>query len=472
MPCLAACSLSRRCTSSGTWRIWIIRVFMRDSIGACVAHAPEGFRVLPTAPTCGSGAGKADAETLGGELEDDLAGGHEVGDAGGSQAFQVGQAVGVGPGAGAAGGVEEAGVGPDLGPGLAEEAPGGQAVEGLEEAVGAAAGAAQGLQLGVLGADPGHQDLVDVLVVGVAAGQQLGVVEVARGDHGQERLGEVVVDVGVHAEQDVAQGRQAVRTSAGPEGDRPRFGRAPAGLGVLDGVQLEVGEGDVPALDPGRVAEPAPLQLLGHRPGGAQVGGEEEAGWVVARLQRLQQPLHPAHQRADAGRALHGGKPASGPGPRPACQATRPGCGGRDPGRRLPAWRCSSPARAGSSAAPSCPSSPAGATRSGPPPATPSATGARPAPSPAVSTWTTRPAWPRPSRGSRSPTTWSTPWPRRAPSPAATCTTPAPSGGRPGRPGSTGWSTCRGWATSARGSASTWPAAGRSRTRSPRPAPT
>jgi hypothetical protein len=55
-------------------------------------------------------------------------------------------------------------------------------VEGLEEAVGAAAGAAQGLQLGVLGADPGDQDLVDVLVVGVAGGQQLGVVELGLGD--------------------------------------------------------------------------------------------------------------------------------------------------------------------------------------------------------------------------------------------------------------------------------------------------
>ena len=71
---------------------------------------------------------------------------------------------GVRVGAGAAGGVQEAGVGPDLGPRLAQEPLGGQAVERLEEAVGAAAGAAQGLQLGVLGADPGDQDLVDVRV--------------------------------------------------------------------------------------------------------------------------------------------------------------------------------------------------------------------------------------------------------------------------------------------------------------------
>jgi hypothetical protein len=91
--------------------------------------------------------------------------------------------------AGAAGAVEEAGVGPDLGPGLAQEASGGQAVEGLEDAVGAAAGAAQGLQLGVLGADAGDQDLVDVLVVGVAVGQQLGVVEVAGGDDGPAATG-------------------------------------------------------------------------------------------------------------------------------------------------------------------------------------------------------------------------------------------------------------------------------------------
>src|SRR4029453_5180854 len=151
MPALAARSLSRRCTSSGTWRIWIIRVLMRNSIGACAAHAPAGFRALSTAP---SGVGEADPEALEGELEDDLAWGHQVGDAVGGELFQLGQAGLVGVGTGAAGGVEQAGVGPTLGPGLAKEPLGGQAVEGLEEAVGAAAGAAGRLQLGVLGADP------------------------------------------------------------------------------------------------------------------------------------------------------------------------------------------------------------------------------------------------------------------------------------------------------------------------------
>jgi hypothetical protein len=155
-------------------------------------HQPVSS-VCPHRLPAGSGVGEADAEALDGELEDDLAGGHEVGDAGGGEALELGQAGGVGGRAGAAGGVEEAGVGPDLGPGLAEEALGGEAVEGLEEVVADAAGAAQGLQLGVLGADPGDQDLVDVLVVGVAAGQQLGVVELGLGDDRQQRLGQVVV---------------------------------------------------------------------------------------------------------------------------------------------------------------------------------------------------------------------------------------------------------------------------------------
>src|SRR4029453_4420606 len=86
MPAWAACSLSRRCTSSGTWRIWIIRVLMRNSIGACVAHAPDRFGALSTAPDppC-SGLGEADPEALEGEFEDDLAGGHQVGDAVGGE---------------------------------------------------------------------------------------------------------------------------------------------------------------------------------------------------------------------------------------------------------------------------------------------------------------------------------------------------------------------------------------------------
>src|SRR4029450_8277442 len=116
MPARLARSFSRRCTSSGTGRIWIIRVLMRNSIGACVAHAPDRLATLSTARTWGSGPREADAETLDGELQDGLARGGEVGDAGGGEAFQVGQTVGVGVGAGAAGGVEEAGVGPDLGP--------------------------------------------------------------------------------------------------------------------------------------------------------------------------------------------------------------------------------------------------------------------------------------------------------------------------------------------------------------------
>src|SRR5215211_1295621 len=112
-------------------------------------------------------------------------------------------------------------------------------------------------------------------------------------------------------------------------GGRPSRSPAPkaaAGLGVLDGVQVEVGEGDVPALDPPRVPEPAPLQLLGHRPGGPQVGGQEEPARVAAGLQRLQQPLHAVQQGADAGRASHGpslpshgGRPSSGRPPWPRC---------------------------------------------------------------------------------------------------------------------------------------------------------
>src|SRR4029453_3381725 len=121
MPSRLARSLSRRCTSSGTWRIWIIRVFMRNSISACVAHAPAGSGACPQVLPANSGFREPDPEPLDGELQDDLPRGGEVGDAGGGEALQVGQAVGVGVGAGAAGGGGGGGGGAGLGPGVAQE---------------------------------------------------------------------------------------------------------------------------------------------------------------------------------------------------------------------------------------------------------------------------------------------------------------------------------------------------------------
>ena len=102
----------------------------------------------------------------------------------------------------------------------------------------------------VLGADPRREDLVDAFVVGAAAGHQRVVVELGVGDHREQRLREVVVDVRVDPEQHVPQ-------AAGGRGRGERLPPRARGLVGLDGVEVEVGEGDVPGLHPGAVLEQA-----------------------------------------------------------------------------------------------------------------------------------------------------------------------------------------------------------------------
>ena len=90
----------------------------------------------------------------------------------------------------------------------------------------------------------------------LAPGHQRGVGELVVGDRRQQRLRQVVVDVGVHPEQHVAQRRQP-RLVGGPECHRPRPGRASPTVPLLEGVEVEPGEHDVPALHPRSVDEAA-----------------------------------------------------------------------------------------------------------------------------------------------------------------------------------------------------------------------
>jgi hypothetical protein len=102
--------------------------------------------------------------------------------------------------------------------------------------------------------------------------------------------------VGVHAEQDVPERGQAGR---GGERDGPGPGRDASGQRGVQRVQVEVGEGDVPPLDPVRVGEAAALELLGDRDRGALVGRMEVLPRVVRGLQRLELGRHPADQLLD-----------------------------------------------------------------------------------------------------------------------------------------------------------------------------
>ena len=96
------------------------------------------------------------------------------------------------------------GVVPELLAGLAQEPLRAQPVQGREQSA-EDARAPHGNQLVVLRRDPGRQDVVDALVVTAAPLHEYGIGEIVAVDDGQQGLRQVVVDMGVDAEQDVTQ---------------------------------------------------------------------------------------------------------------------------------------------------------------------------------------------------------------------------------------------------------------------------
>jgi len=260
------------------------------------AIVPELVEFLVTALPARGLAWEPDAEAGGGQLQQYLARSLQSRDLGRAQLLELGQPRGVGVRALPAGVAQRDGIGPHLLPRLTQEALGAELVEGPQQPVEQGRRPGDPGQLVVLGGDPGGEHVVDRPVVGLAPGQQRGVVELLVGDHRQQRLRQVVVDVGIHAEQHVPQGRQPGR---GAERDVPGTRRPPARHGGLQGLQVQVGEGDVPPLDPLGVGEAAALDLLGHRDRGPLIGGMKIAPLVAVGLQRLEHRRHPRDQLVD-----------------------------------------------------------------------------------------------------------------------------------------------------------------------------
>jgi hypothetical protein len=242
--------------------------------------------------------GQPDAEAGRGELEQHRTGRHQGRDLGRAELLELGQNLGVGVRALAARPAQRDRVGPHLLACLAQEALGTKPVERAQQPVHERARAGDLGQLVVLGGDPGGEYGVDGLVIGLPALQEGWIVELLVGDHRQQRLGQVEVDVGVHAEQYVAQRGQVGRR---PERDRPGPRRLTSGQRGLERIEVEVGERDVPSFNPFGVDEAAALEFLGNRDRGALVGRVEEAPRVAGGLQRLEQGGHPADQLLDHG---------------------------------------------------------------------------------------------------------------------------------------------------------------------------
>ncbi len=148
-----------------------------------------------------------------------------------------------------------------------------------------------------------HRDVerVEALVVGVVVGLVGAAVGGGEADR-RERVREVVVDVGVHVEQEVTEaGHRAV--VAGAQGDPPglRDLVLPAGVPGVHGAEVQVREHGVELGQPGAVGEVAGVGRRLHVLGHAQVG-EREDRVVVARLRQRGEPvLHLGDHVVDAG---------------------------------------------------------------------------------------------------------------------------------------------------------------------------
>jgi len=93
---------------------------------------------------------------------------------------------------------------PHLVSSFAEEAPRTQPVGRRQNPVQRAAGAVDGV---VLGGHPSGQDLVDAFMITTAPGDQHRIFKILIGDHRKGRLWQVIVDVRVHAQEQVDDGR-------------------------------------------------------------------------------------------------------------------------------------------------------------------------------------------------------------------------------------------------------------------------
>jgi hypothetical protein len=158
-------------------------------------------------------------------------------------------------------------------------------------------------ELVVLGGYAAGEDSVDPLVVTLPTRNQGRVVEVFDADDRDERLRQVVVDVGVDPEQQESQGRQVGRR---PEGQSPRPGHLTARDPRLESTDVEIREGDVPAVHPRRVLEPALLDLIADGDGRPAVRREEGPLGVEVGRHGLEQPVHPGEDPRYAGQLVRG----------------------------------------------------------------------------------------------------------------------------------------------------------------------
>ena len=161
-------------------------------------------------------------------------------------------------------------------------------------------GVEAGGDLGVEVVDHAVEDLVDAVVVRLAAR----AVRLDQSDP-REHERQVALHMGVDAEQEVA-GRGHLAVGGGAEGDRPGFGhrRAPARVPVVERVEVVPREHGVLVIDEAGVVEEA--GILDRAPvllGGAQIGQREDRVVIAGGRQRVEAAAHLTDHGIDAARA-------------------------------------------------------------------------------------------------------------------------------------------------------------------------
>jgi hypothetical protein len=212
-----------------------------------------------------------DPEAGDSEAQQHLAGREQIGNARRGEHLEFGQPVAVGVRTVQPSTLQFDGVVPDLLPGLAQEPFRAQPVERRQDVIEQRLASPE---FDVLIRHAFGEHGVDAFVIAPPPVHEHVVLEFVVADHREQRLRQVVVDVRVYAEQDVPE-RGQFRWCVERQTPRTRYARSRE-VGVVR-VEVELGEGDVPPVHPGRILEVRSVNRRPHRQRRAPVGAQEDA---------------------------------------------------------------------------------------------------------------------------------------------------------------------------------------------------
>jgi hypothetical protein len=148
----------------------------------------------------------------------------------------------------------------------------------------------------IFGSHSGSQDLVNAFMITTAHVDQERILEILIGDHRKSGLRQVVVDVGVHPWEQMAEGRQLrVRLESQP----PRSWHEEAGLIGIMRHDEQPSEGDIQAHDPLGILEEDTVHSLSDGLRSPLIGLDEDSPVHLIVGQRVYSLLQAGDDIAD-----------------------------------------------------------------------------------------------------------------------------------------------------------------------------